>query len=148
MPEDATIYLVCPTKTDRALAPEGHDIIKILPHIPYIQDPPFTRQDYDALKERQYDKLERMGLVDLRKHIVLEHVLTPDDLQRMYYSNRGAIYGVVSNRKKNYALKAPKQSSKYRNLYFVGGSVNPGGGTPMVVLSGQKAAELIVRNHG
>ena len=148
LPEDATIYLVCPTKTDRALAPEGHDIIKILPHIPYIQDPPFSPQDYEALKQRQYDKLERMGLEDLRKHIVLEHVLTPDDLQRMYYSNRGSIYGVVSNRKRNYALKAPKQSSKYRNLYFVGGSVNPGGGTPMVVLSGQKAAELIVRNHG
>ena len=79
-----------------------------------------------------------MGLDDLRKHIVVEHVLTPEDLQRMYYSNKGAIYGVVSNRKKNFSLKAPKQSERYENLFFVGGSVNPGGGTCMVVLCGQK----------
>jgi diapolycopene oxygenase len=148
LPEDPTIYLVCPTTTDPALAPEGHTIIKILPHIPYIQSPPFSAYDYTRLKERVYDKLERMGLADLRSHIVVEHVLTPDDIQRMYYSNRGAIYGVVSDRKRNYALKAPKQSSRYENLFFVGGSVNPGGGTPMVVLSGQKVSELIGRKFG
>jgi diapolycopene oxygenase len=147
LPEDATIYMVSPTVTDPGLAPEGCHIIKILPHIPYVQDPPYTQGDYEALKQRQYDKLERMGLTDLRRHIVLEHVLTPDDLQRMYYSNRGAIYGVLADRKRNYSLKAPKKSARFDNLYFVGGSVNPGGGTPMVVLSGQKACELIVRDH-
>ncbi len=148
LPEDPNIYLVCPTKTNPELAPEGHEIIKILPHIPYIQDPPFTQADYDALKTRVYDKLERMGLVDLRKHTVIEDVLTPDDLQRMYYSNKGSIYGVISDAKRNFALKPPKQSNKYENLYFVGGSVNPGGGTCMVVTSGQKCADLIIRQQG
>ncbi len=143
LPDDPTIYLVCPTKTNKDIAPEGCDIIKILPHIPYIQDPPYTAEDYAALKERVYDKLERMGLTDLRKHIVTEHVLVPDDLQRMYRSNKGAIYGVVSNRKRNFALKAPKQSARYRNLFFVGGSVNPGGGTPMVTLCGQGVADRV-----
>jgi len=84
-----------------------------------------------------------MGLTDLRQHTVVEHVLLPEDVERMYYSNRGAIYGVVSNRLKNYSFKAPKQSKKYRNLFLVGGSVNPGGGTPMVVLCGQKVAERV-----
>lgn len=143
LPTDPTIYLVCPTRTDRSLAPEGHEIIKILPHIPYVQDKPYTAADYEALKQRVYDKLERMGLTDLRKHTVVEDVLTPDDIQRMYYSNRGAIYGVVADWKRNFALKAPKQSERYKNLFFVGGSVNPGGGTPMVVLSGQQAAKRV-----
>ncbi len=148
LPDDPTIYLVRPTATNRDIAPEGHDIIKILPHIPYIQDPPFGPGDYDALKERVYDKLERMGLTDLRKHIVTEHVLVPDDLQRMYYSNKGSIYGVVSNRRRNFALKAPKTSARYRNLFFVGGSVNPGGGTPMVTLCGQSVADRVGRELG
>ena len=64
-----------------------------------------------------------MGLTDLRQHTVVEHVLLPEDVERMYYSNRGAIYGVVSNRLKNYSFKAPKQSKKYRNLFFVGAAV-------------------------
>jgi diapolycopene oxygenase len=148
LPEDPTIYVVCPTRTDAALAPPGHEIIKLLPHLPYRQDPPFGAADYAALKERLYDKMERMGLAGLRQAIVVEDVLTPDDIERRYGSNRGAIYGVVSNRFKNYALKAPKRSGRYAGLYFVGGSVNPGGGTPMVVLCGQKVADLVAGDLG
>ncbi len=143
LPEDPTIYLVCPTQTDPALAPAGHAIIKILPHIPYVQDPPFRPAEYQALRERVLDKLERMGLAGLREETVVQDQLLPEDLERMYYSNRGAIYGVLCDRRKNYSLKAPKRSERYSNLYFVGGSVNPGGGTPMVVLSGQLVARMI-----
>jgi len=85
-----------------------------------------------------------MGLPDLRRHIVVEDMWTPEDIERRYYSNRGAIYGVVADRWKNMGLKAPKKSTKYPNLYFVGGSVNPGGGMPMVVLSGQQVRDLII----
>ncbi len=144
LPEDPTIYLVCPTRTDPGLAPEGHDIIKILPHIPYVQSPGFTADAYQALEDRVLDKLERMGLTDLRQHVVTRHRLLPEDLERMYFSNKGAIYGVISDRRRNFSLKAPKQSTRYRNLYFVGGSVNPGAGTPMVVLCGQLVADRIL----
>ncbi len=144
LPEDPTIYLVCPTATNPDLAPPGHSVLKILPHIPCVQDPPFGEPAYRALEERVLDKLERMGLEDLRKHVVTRHVLVPEDLERMYRSNRGAIYGVVCHRTRNFALKAPKQDPQYGNLYFVGGSVNPGGGTPMVTLCGQLVADRIL----
>lgn len=148
LPDDPTIYLVAPTRTDPSKAPAGHDNIKILPHIPPIDpDNPFTHDDYVALKDRVIDKLERMGLTDLRKHTVVEDLLTPFDIERMYYSNRGAIYGVISDWKRNQAFKAPKQSSKYRNLFFTGGSVNPGGGMPMAVLSGQKVCDRVLREE-
>ncbi len=144
LPPDPTIYLVCASRTDPAVAPPGCDCLKILPHIPFIDDArPLTRADYLALKDRVLDKLERMGLRDLRKHIVFEHCWTPLDIREQYYSNKGSIYGVVSDRFKNLAFKAPKQSTKYPNLFFVGGSVNPGGGMPMVVLCGQLVAKRV-----
>jgi phytoene dehydrogenase-like protein len=71
------------------------------------------------------------------------NVWTPLDIRRQYYSNGGSIYGVVCDRFKNFAFKAPKQSERYANLYFVGGSVNPGGGMPMVVLCGQNVARQV-----
>lgn len=145
LPPDPTIYLVAASRTDPTVAPDGCDCLKILPHIPYIDDAnPLTREDYMALKERVLDKLERMGLTDLRKHVVFEHCWTPIDIREQYNSNKGSIYGVVSDRFKNLAFKAPKQSVKYPNLFFVGGSVNPGGGMPMVVLCGQNVAKKIV----
>ncbi len=146
LPEDPHIYLVCPTKTEPALAPPGHSIIKALPHIPCVQDPPFTRQDYEDLRDRVIDKLERMGLVGLRSHVVVQDMLVPEDIERLYYSNRGAIYGVVNHWRKNYSLKAPQQSELYGNLYFAGGSTNPGGGTCMVILSGQNAGMMLSRS--
>jgi diapolycopene oxygenase len=144
LPPDPTIYLVAASKTDPTVAPEGCDGLKILPHIPHIdEDHPLSRDDYMACKERVLDKLVRMGLTDLRKHVVFEHCWTPIDIREQYYSNKGSIYGVVSDRFKNLAFKAPKQSTKYPNLFFVGGSVNPGGGMPMVVLCGQNVAKAV-----
>jgi len=142
---DPTIYLVAPCKTDPVQAPAGCEIIKILPHIPHIDpEKPLSADDYRALRERLLIKLERMGLTDLRKHIVTEEYWTPLDIQAKYYSNLGSIYGVIADRWKNMGFKAPQRSRQFKNLYFVGGSVNPGGGMPMVVLSGQLVRDKIL----
>lgn len=143
LPSDPTIYLVAPTRTDPSQAPLEYENLKILPHIPYITDD-ITVEDYDVLKEKIYIKLENMGLKDLRENIIFEEILTPFDIREMYYSNKGSIYGVVSDRNKNLGLKMPKESTKFNNLYFVGGSINPGGGMPMVVLSGINTAKAII----
>jgi len=145
LPDDPTIYVVAPTRSDPSQAPAGCDNLKLLPHIPYINEQnPYTYQDCIALKELCLIKLERMGLTDLRKHIIVEDFWTPFDIQKRYSSNRGSIYGVVCDRRKNFAFKAPKRSTAADNLFFVGGSVNPGGGMPMVSLSGQQVARMIL----
>ncbi len=147
--DDPTIYLVAPCKTDPKQAPADCEIIKILPHIPHL-DPnnPLTADDYVAFRERVLIKLERMGLTDLRQHIVTEEFWTPHDIQARYYSNQGSIYGVVADRYKNLGFKAPQRSAEYSNVYFVGGSVNPGGGMPMVTLSGQLVRDKILADLG
>lgn len=143
--DDPTIYLVAPVKSDPTQAPHGCEIIKILPHIPHLSpEQPLTAEDYAALRERVLIKLERMGLTDLRKHIVCEEYWTPVDIEQRYYSNQGSIYGVVADRFKNLGFKIPQRSKDISNLYFVGGSVNPGGGMPMVTLSGQLVRDKIL----
>lgn len=143
LPSDPTIYLVASSRTDSSQSPEDCENIKILPHIPHLTNGDFSREDYLEFKDLVLDKLERMGLTDLRKHIVTEELWLPSDIQAKYYSNKGAIYGVLSDRNKNRGFKAPKKSEKYDNLFFVGGSVNPGGGMPMVTLSGQQVGNII-----
>jgi diapolycopene oxygenase len=66
-PDDPTIYVFNVNETDPGQALPGHENLKILPHIPYIQKVPATAGDYEALKDRVIDKLERMGLTDLRQ---------------------------------------------------------------------------------
>lgn len=147
--EDPTLYVVAPCKTDPGQAPEGCEVIKVLPHIPHLDSPArLTESDYQALRERVLIKLERMGLRNLRSHIISESNWTPLDIEARYHSNRGSIYGVVSDRFLNLGLKAPRKSDELNNLYFVGGSVNPGGGMPMVVLSGQLVRDRILADLG
>ena len=125
LPQDPTLYVVAPTRTDPSKAPEGCDNIKILPHIPPLEEgSDITHEDYVALKDRCIDKMERCGLTGLRESIVVEDLLTPVDIERMYRSNRGSIYGVVTDWKLNYGFKAPKTSTRYKNLYFTGGSTH------------------------
>lgn len=146
LPQDPTIYLVNTNKTDSTQAPNGYENIKVLPHIPYIQDKPFKKEEYQIFRNIVLDKLERMGLTDLRQHIIYEDYWLPEDIEQHYRSNRGAIYGVVAD--KNKGFKFPKCSQYFNNLYFVGGSVNPGGGMPMVTLSGQQVADMINLREG
>ena len=74
LPQDPTIYLVNSNKSDPTQAPEGHENLKVLPHIPYIQNQPFTEEQYSDFRERVLDKLEKMGLTDLRQHIIYEDI--------------------------------------------------------------------------
>jgi diapolycopene oxygenase len=135
---------VAPVRSDNSIAPKGCDVIKVLPHIPHLLGGrSYTHEDYIALGEKVLDKLERMGLKDLRKHIVVKDILNPFDIEKMYYSNGGSIYGVVSDHIKNFAFKCPKRSKHHENCFFVGGSVNPGGGMPMVIQSGYSTAQMI-----
>ncbi|WP_018971031.1 phytoene desaturase family protein [Rubritalea marina] len=148
LPDDPTLYVVAPTRTDPTKAPQGCDNIKILPHIPPLDEhASITHEDYLALKERCIDKMERCGITGLRDSIITEDLLTPIDIERMYRSNKGSIYGVVTDWKMNYGFKAPKTSNRYNNLYFTGGSTNPGGGMPMVILSGMKCADRVIKRH-
>ena len=144
LPDDPVIYLVNVNKTDPKQALPGHENLKILPHIPHLQDKPLTRQQYTEFAEKVLIKLENMGLDNLRESIVTKDMWTPHDIERTYSSDRGAIYGTVSDKKVNKGFKHPKQSERYDNLYFVGGTVNPGGGMPMVTLSGQQVAKKLI----
>ncbi len=145
LPEDPIIYMVNSNKTDPGQSLPGHENLKILPHIPHLQEKDFSDKEYDDFRTRVLIKLEKMGLEDLRKNIITEHMWTPKDIQENYLSDRGAIYGVVSDKNKNHGFKHPKKSKIYDNLYFVGGTVNPGGGMPMVTLSGQQTSDIISR---
>lgn len=148
IPDDPTLYVVAPSRTDPSVCPEGSDNIKILPHIPPLSEEHNPGEEaYLELKERVLDKMERMGLAGLRKSAVVEHVWTPKDILANYLSTGGSIYGAVTDIRKNSGFKAPKVSPRYRNLYFVGGSVNPGGGMPMVLMSGLRAGDAIVNSR-
>ncbi|MGM7702534.1 phytoene desaturase family protein [Pseudalkalibacillus sp. Hm43] len=144
--DDPTVYIGVSSKSDMSQAPEGKDNLFILTHVPPLKEGESWETFRETYRQTVLRKLERMGLEDIENHIEFQYEFIPDDLERLYGSNGGSIYGVVTDRKVNGGFKVPARSNLLKNLYFVGGSTHPGGGVPMVTLSGQLTADLILED--
>jgi diapolycopene oxygenase len=144
--DDPTVYVGISSKTDPSQAPEHGDNWFILTHVPPLKEGESWEQHRARYRELVLDILERMGATDLRQHIEFEYQFIPDDLRSLYGANGGSIYGVAADKKRNGGFKIPSRSTVLSNLYFVGGSTHPGGGVPMVTLSGQLTADLIKKD--
>ena len=148
---DPTLYIAAPSRTDPSQAPEGGEALYILVHTAYKR-PGQTWDGPGGLLE-QYrpviiDKLKRMGMDDIEDHLVVEHSLTPDGIDRMYNAEGGAIYGLASHGRLGGGFKPRNRSRALEGLYLAGGSANPGPGVPMVLMSGVTAAHALFEDFG
>jgi UDP-galactopyranose mutase (EC 5.4.99.9) len=116
----------------------------VLVNAPALTDRVRWVRESPAYRDTIIHKLERMGLSNLRQHIVYEQMITPEDLQQRYYAAGGAIYGLASNTRLAAFMRPPLRAHGLRCLYFVGGGTHPGGGIPLVLLSGKAVARRIM----
>lgn len=146
-PDDPTIYISISAKIDRNHALQEGENWFVLLNMPYMTE----EQDWQLISQRMREivlkKLKQFGF-DIEQHIVVEKIITPADLYRLYASNRGSIYGISSNSKITAFRRPPNRNRDIKGLYFAGGSVHPGGGIPLVLLSGKMSAELIAEAEG
>jgi phytoene desaturase len=145
-PRDPTIYVCATTQTDPTQAPPGHENLFVLVNTPYLSDDFIWAAHAEGYRDLVLEKLERMGLHGLRDHIVFEQMITPEDLQNRFGAQHGAIYGFSSNNRFAPFMRPQNRATDIGNLYFVGGSVHPGGGLPLVMLSGKITAELVMQD--
>ena len=148
---DPTVYLCVPSRTDPTQAPAGCEALYALIHTPFLR-PGQVWEGPGGMME-QYrpviiEKLKRMGMADIEKHIVVERHLTPQSIERWYNAEGGAIYGLASHGKLKGGFKPRNRSRVYSNLYLAGGSANPGPGVPMVLMSGVTAADAVCEDLG
>ncbi len=144
LPDDPTIYVAITSKSDPAHAPAGSENWFVLLNMPYLTSGIDWQKEIIRIRERVLAKLRRHG-VELANQIEAEFVLSPEDFYNNYLSNRGSIYGISSNNRSTAFRRPANRSRELRGLYFAGGSTHPGGGIPLVLLSGKIAAELIVK---
>jgi phytoene desaturase len=141
-----TIYVCATTRSDASQAPAGQENLFVLVNAPYLTEASNWERDAPAYREHILNLLtsyKQIDLHDLCEHIVCEAILTPEDFKRKYGSNAGSIYGLSSNARMAPFTRPGNRSKEIQRLYFVGGSTHPGGGVPLVILSGKIVAEMI-----
>ncbi len=140
--EDPTIYINITSKKIKSDAPNGCENWFVM-----INTPCNDGQDWDTFraeaKEKIIAKLSKTLGCDIASLIEVEEYLDPVRIEQFTGSNKGSLYGSSSNHRMSAFFRQANFSSKYKNLYFCGGSVHPGGGIPLCMLSAKILSDII-----
>jgi len=157
-PTEPTIYISISSRTDPDHAPAGHDNYFILVNAP-ARDPnqPWTQPEAQGYRGLVLARLKKFGFEGLSSpssgaracagypRIAAERIFTPSDFAARDLAHHGALYGWASHSLRASLFRPPLRAPGMRNLFFTGGTTHPGGGIPLVLLSGKMVADLIER---
>ncbi|MBN1952655.1 MAG: phytoene desaturase [Bacteroidales bacterium] len=139
---DPTIYVFISSKYVPGDAPVGCENWYVM-----INTPPDSGNDWDTwideARQIVFRKLNRILKTDLQTYLVNEKIVWPKNIEETTWSAGGSLYGNASNSVFASFLRHPNFSNNIKNLYFVGGSVHPGGGIPLCLGSAKIVDKLI-----
>ena len=143
---DPTIYINISSKMEKSHAPLGSENWFVMINLP--ADVKSMNSDIiKKLRELVILKISAFLKINIEPLIAVEEMLTPIDVQKRTGAYQGSLYGenqnsflAIVNRKKN-------RDKKWKKLYYVGGTVRPGGGIPLAAKSGLNTAKLIIKNE-
>ena len=140
--DDLTVYVNITSKDIPGDAPPGGENWFVM-----VNAPADTGQDWAGLtllvRERILRKLSSALRTEIGNHIVTEEVLDPPAIASRTSSHMGSLYGTSSNSRFAAFLRHPNFTGRISNLYFCGGSVHPGGGIPLCLLSAKIVSGLV-----
>jgi phytoene desaturase len=133
---DPTLYLAASWVSDPAEAPPGCENLFVLANAPS------GGVDWGAESEPYAAALlARLALAPDDVAFVVRR--TPADLERLTGAVGGAIYGLAPHGRLGTLRRPPNAVRGVRGLWRVGGTTHPGGGLPLVLLSGRTVAGQI-----
>lgn len=142
-PSKPLFYVCCPSKTDLAVAPEGHENLFILMPLAV------GLEDTDTLREQYFDlllkRLERYCGEPIAPHIDYKRSYCINDFANDYNALGGNAYGLANTLNQTALLKPSIRSKKLNNLVFAGHLTVPGPGVPPAIISGKVAAAQLLK---
>lgn len=142
MTDDPTVYVFVSCKENPDDAPAGMENWFVM-----VNAPENEGQDWNEFQQctrkNILQKLERILDEKLEPHILFEKILDPVRIEERTGSFNGAMYGLSSNSPFAAFNRHPNFRRDIPGLYFVGGSVHPGGGIPLCLSSAKIVAEMV-----
>jgi len=142
LPDDPTIYINITSKLDASHAPADAENWFVMVNAPAKQSI-VTNEQLIKLKDTVLEKIKRFLSIDIQAAILTEFIWTPQGIDTDTNSYLGSLYGSASNDKMAAFMRHANESSDYKNLFFCGGSVHPGGGIPLCLKSAVLVEQLV-----
>lgn len=142
-PDPPIVYLNATHLEAPETAPEGCSNLFAVVTSPAIEPHLDWAGEQDDLARRVEGELSRFGFGFDPGDVEVRRVQTPLTFQARHGNYLGSLYGPDERYRLWGMMPLRVQDERYRNLLYAGGSVQPGAGMPMVVLSGRFAAERV-----
>ena len=139
-----TIYLHRMHGTaQRPAAPAGKEGWFLLLNAPSLDRFSDWQSQKAVIADSVFETLQRQSIGFSSSDVEWHHIRTPDFFQQRLSAWHGSLYGPASNHPLSAFFRVKNQLHK-GSVAFAGGSAHPGGGIPLVLLSGQHAANSIL----
>ena len=139
---DPTIYLFISSKQVISDAPKDKENWFVMINAPENVDRDRNRF-IDMNRKTIIKKLSKILNTDIEKLILHEETLDPYKIEQKTGSFKGSLYGASSNSKWSAFQRHANFSGKIKGMYFVGGSVHPGGGIPLCLSSAKIVSSIL-----
>lgn len=143
LPEDFSLYVHMPTRTDPSVAPPGCATFYVLAPVPNLAAPVDWEHVAARYREGLLRFLEERFLRDLRRHLLFVHHVDPRHFARAYNTHLGTGFTLQPVFTQSAWFRPHNRSRALRGLYLVGAGTHPGPGLPGVLLSARITQALV-----
>ena len=143
-PRPPIVYLNATSRHDPAVAPAGRTNLFAVVTSPAQETHLDWTRDERLYRDLVVREIARFGWDVDAYPVDFERIQSPDVFARRDGNHRGSLYGPAEAHRLFGGLFPLRcRDEEIRNLFYCGGSVQPGAGLPMVTLSGKFAAEMV-----
>jgi len=143
-PDKPLFYVCCPSKTDPDVAPEGSENLFIL--IPVAAGLKDTEENTAHYFDLVLTRLEKFAGQDVRNSLSYKKHYSVSNFTSDYNAYKGNAYGLANTLFQTAMFKPKIRSKKVSNLFFAGQLTVPGPGVPPSIISGQIAANELIKH--
>lgn len=145
-PVPASLYVSKPSATDSTVAPKGSENVFVL--VPWPANKAKQPKNLSAYADMYLTQIENMaGIPDLRQRITYKKLYGPQDFKHDFGAWHGTALGPAHTLRQSALFRASNRSKKVSNLYYVGGSTQPGIGLPMCLMSAELVYKYLINDR-
>ncbi|MBM4279350.1 MAG: phytoene desaturase [Deltaproteobacteria bacterium] len=139
-PRDPTVYVCAQEHAHGRTGWPDHEPLFVMANAPALQDG--VVDDGEALLSRARARLLQAGMIEDDDAVVWQR--TSGGLAERFFGSQGSLYGAASNTRQSAFARAPNVVTGVPGLYLASGTAHPGGGVPLCLQSGLRAARAVV----
>ncbi len=145
LPDDFSLYLHAPTRTDPDLAPPDCDAFYVLAPVPHLgaADIDWTVEG-PRYRDRILAYLEARHIPGLTADLKTCRIFTPLDFRDQLNAHHGSAFSLEPILTQSAYFRVHNRDDVIPNLYFAGAGSHPGAGVPGVVGSAKATAGLMI----